>query len=122
MTKSRSKTKASSGPKRGPGFKKGQTGNPNGRPKGTGHPTFETILATIKREHSGIFDWHHPDHGIVNDPLQQAVIQLSVAVQNGESWAICEMLNRGFGKPHQSVAMEHKGNVTINFDKQDEGL
>ena len=122
MKKSTPKTKPKPKTKRGPGFQKGKSGNPNGRPKGTGRPTFQTLLANIEKNHKGLLDWQNPDHGIISDPLEQAVIQLDVAVQNGESWAIVEMLNRGLGKPHQAIEMEHTGNVTVRFDKEDQGL
>lgn len=88
-------------------FEKGHKKLPgSGRPKGTGRPTFDTIVEQLKKNPGNPLEWQSPDFGKIDCPYQQAILQLTAAMQNGESWAICEMLNRGFGKPSQALTFD----------------
>lgn len=111
-------------PNGNPNWTKGQSANPKGRPKGTGHPTFRGLIEKLKEEHPNMVEWQHPDFGeSLSDPFCMASIQTIAAAQNGEPWAIKEILDRGFGKAHQSLAVEHDGSqhLEISFGgKRDE--
>lgn len=85
-------------------WKKGQSGNPKGRPRGSGgKPTYETILRKVKDR--GI-TWQHPDYGVIDDPTETALVITWAAAMNGESWACKELLDRGLGRPHQTMDIE----------------
>ena len=87
-------------------FKKGESGNPAGKPKGLGHPTLRALIRQAQEDHPQALEWQHPDFGIVKDPLVMAVLQLTSAIQNGEPWAITEALKYGLCKPPSEVKLD----------------
>jgi len=75
-------------------FRPGQSGNPNGRPR---------VLADVQnaaREHSG--EAIETLAGIMRDPKAPAAARTSAA---------CALLDRGYGKPSQSIEATNN-NVT----------
>ena len=78
-------------------FKKGQSGNPAGRPKRKN--TFKTLLESLPDD-KRIFQ--HPEYGEL-EPDELAALMLVEAAGNGESWAVKDLLDRMMGKPHQTT-------------------
>ena len=89
-------------PKADTQFKKGDKGGP-GRPKGTGRPTFNTIVERLKARKGKPVQMQHEDWGVIDDPYEQAVMMLISAAQNGEPWAIKELIEHGMGKARQTI-------------------
>jgi hypothetical protein len=90
-----------------PNWQKGKSANPAGRPRGTGRRCWNTFVRDCKEKYGEVLKWQHPDLGIeITDPDEMAYVQLTAAVQNGESWAIQIMLERSFGKPLQALDVD----------------
>jgi len=102
-------------------FKKGNPGGP-GRPKGSGRPTFQGIINRLKERNE--LEWQNDELGIIlDDPYQQAMLQLVSAIQNGESWAIKDFMDRGIGKPAIPLEIEADVNIQPKFNcAEDEGV
>lgn len=98
-------------------FEKGQSGNPNGRPKGSRNVS--TVLARMLDEIA-------PDIVIEKSYLRQiaknirkptyadaaAARLLHEAVVEGEAWALREMLDRTEGKAKQSIEIRRQNDST----------
>lgn len=86
-------------------FKKGTTGNPNGRPRKL--PALEEIIANVLgEEKSG------------KTAAEQILSALKSRAARGDVRAAKELLDRGYGLPKQKV--EHSGNVgmTVVYKQQ----
>ncbi len=84
-------------------FKKGQTGNPNGRPK---LPDLREAMAKVLAEEKDGMS-----------ALEAILKALRVKATKGDVRAAQELLDRGFGKAKQSVDVVSKSDVTIQgFD------
>jgi hypothetical protein len=102
-------------PGKGKPFKPGQSGNPNGRPVGSGRPTFKGIIESLRAQNKG--EWHNEELGAVLDnPYDQAALQLISAVQNGEPWAIKDFMDRGLGKAPLAVEISGPEGGPIEHD------
>ena len=89
-------------------FKEGESGNPNGRPKGTRN--LSTILKAMLQE----------DVEVVIDgkkerrQFQEVIIRkLLKKANDGEIRAIIEIFDRVEGKAKQEIATEHSGTIEI---------
>jgi hypothetical protein len=83
-------------------FRPGQSGNPNGRPK---------VVADVQnaaREHSG--EAIETLAGIMRDPKAPAAARTSAA---------CALLDRGYGKPLQTV---DANNTNVNYVVSDQPM
>lgn len=81
-------------------FKKGQTGNPNGRPRKL--PELETIIANVLGEENG-----------GKTAAEQILSALQKKAAKGDVRAAKELLDRGYGLPKQKV--EHSGGIAHNI-------
>lgn len=85
-------------------FKKGQTGNPNGRPK---MPDLkEAISKILSEEKNG------------QTALDAVLIALFKKALNGDVRAAQELLDRGFGKSQQNIDLSTLGqplSINVNF-------
>ena len=85
-------------------FKKGQTGNPNGRPK---MPSLkEAISKILSEEKNG------------QTALDAVLIALFKKALNGDVRAAQELLDRGFGKSQQNIDLSTLGqplSINVNF-------
>ena len=87
-------------------FQPGQSGNPAGRPVGTGRKTWETLVKDCTAKYGDFLAFQHPDiETEIRDPMEIALVKLIEALQNGERWAIEECLARGLGRPRQAVEL-----------------
>lgn len=76
---------------------KGQSGNPNGRPKKSPfNDQLRLVVTDPKLEGLG-----NPENG--KTPLRLAVEHLVLAATQGEQWAIRELADRLDGKPAQTI-------------------
>ena len=91
---------------------KGVSGNPTGRRPGK---SFALILRELEEQEIG--EWQHPDHGVIKSPLTMAIIQTVSAAQNGEPWAIKEILDRCLGKPRESLDINVDNPAESAFDR-----
>ena len=89
---------------------KGQSGNPAGSQPGPRRPTFKSLCEKIKKR--GI-TWQHPDYGIIDDPLECALVMTFSAAMNGESWACRELLAYGLGRPPVSIEVDSEHPLAI---------
>lgn len=81
-------------------FKKGQSGNPNGRPKKL--PELEALMAKVMGEEKG---------GIT---AMEAIIQaLRLKAAKGDVRAAEVLLNRGYGMPKQTI--QSSGETVVRF-------
>jgi hypothetical protein len=88
-------------------FKKGQSGNPNGRPKKL--PAIDKIMADVL---GSLDDDNSPAHEIIEAIKKKAKL--------GDPRAAELLLDRAYGKVKQSI--EHLGDISIHFDKEDAKL
>ena len=96
-------------------FKSGKdwNGNAKGRPKGAGVKTWRGLVADCQRKYGQFVEWQHPEFSCpVSDVHEMAWLQLVSAAQNGERWAVEQILDRGLGKPQQSVLLDADLDVT----------
>jgi hypothetical protein len=81
-------------------FKKGQTGNPNGRPKKL--PELGVLMAEVLGEEK---------NGM---PAAKAILMaLGAKAKKGDIRAAEVLLNRGYGLPKQSITNNNEKNVII---------
>ena len=90
-------------------FKKGQSGNPNGRPKKL--PGINQLLAEVLGDDTG---------GVVE--AKKILIALSKRALKGDVRAAEIILDRAYGKPKQSVdvGMQLSGEITIGYGKEED--
>jgi hypothetical protein len=88
----------------GKGFKKGQSGNPNGRPKGTLNAS--TIIRKWLEASEKI---KNPASGKVEVLTQMDIITLSQIqkARKGDTSAFNALLDRVYGKPKQPLDIDH---------------
>ena len=96
-------------------WKKGQSGNPNGRPKGSGRKTFSTIIANLPQDLK-----QHQIDGHTLSTHEAVMAQLISAAFNGESWAIKDYIDHVCGKAVQAVEVEANIEQTYAELSQDE--
>ena len=88
-------------------WQKGQSGNLAGKPRGIGVKTWRGLVSDCQRKYGDLLTWQHPDASVeIADIHEMAFVQLVSAVQNGEPWAVQAALDRGYGKPQQSVTLD----------------
>lgn len=88
-------------------FKKGQTGNPNGRPKKL--PQLDKLLADVLGS---------PDDD--KSPAKEIIEAIRKKAKAGDVRAAELLLDRAYGKVKQPI--EHTGDVNLHFDREDEKL
>lgn len=89
--------------KKGKPFKKGHSGNPNGRPKKI--PELEKLLANVLGETKGDMT---AAEAILRSLLSKAV--------KGDVRAAEVLLSRGYGLPKQNVGIE--GDISVIFTRE----
>ena len=94
-------------------FKKGH--DPRRSVGGPRKPTWETLKREVLELYGDALSWQHPEYGEVSDPDHMAMIQFISAIQNGESWAVKDAMDRKLGKPTQAVELAADIDLT-NFD------
>ena len=89
-------------------FKKGQSGNPNGRPKGS-----KNLTTQLKKMLEAKIKNYDPikDEEITQSIADHLINVLLSKALNGEDKAIMEILNRSDGKVKDEI--EHSGGVKI---------
>lgn len=88
-------------------FKKGQSGNPNGRPKKL--PELDILMADVLGEEK---------NGI---PAAKAILMaLEAKARKGDIRAAEVLLNRGYGFPKQSITNNKERNVTIRIVRSED--
>ena len=85
-------------------FKKGQSGNPKGRPK---LPDIKAAMAKVLAEEK---------NGM--DALEAVLRALRTRAIKGDVRAAQELLDRAFGRAKQSI--EYEGSLMMNFKKKDD--
>lgn len=106
----------------GKGFKPGESGNPEGRPKGTGHKLLSTLLReALEREADVEIEYPDKDGTIIKKKvtLADAVIwrmsKIAVGGSDKESIkAIAEIFDRDEGKA--------RGSLNIGLEREIEGV
>lgn len=93
-------------PKGSKPFKKGQTGNPNGRPKKI--PELEVLLAEVLGEEKD---------GIT--AAQAILMALRGKATKGDIRAAEVLLNRGYGLPKQKIITDINSVFEIHIDGED---
>ena len=108
-------------------FKKGQSGNPNGRPKKyvtllkeSGYNmteigiTIKKMLAMNIDQLKEIFD--NPESSILEKTIAGA---MNKSLKNGSLYSIETLLSRVFGKPKESADIKQDTEITIKFANGD---
>lgn len=88
-------------------FKKGQSGNPKGRPPKL--PELDKLLDKVLGEEK---------NGI--SASEAILIALRAKAAKGDIRAAEVLMDRAYGKAKQPV--EHSGSIELHFDKEDKGL
>lgn len=78
-------------------FKKGESGNPTGRPKGA---TNKVKLPDLMEKIAEVFSKENKDGVTVLDALLNKLVKMAL---DGNMSAMRELLDRGYGKPAQTV-------------------
>lgn len=95
-------------PHDGKKFDEGESGNPNGRPKGTRN--LSTILKAMLEEEIEV----NIDGVKSRKQFQEVIIRkLLKKANDGEIRAIIEIFDRVEGKAKQEIATEHSGTIEI---------
>lgn len=100
-------------PKGAKPFKKGQTGNPNGRPKG------KRNRATVARQWLEVVqNLKNPLTGTFEDLEQQDLMTLALIkkAREGDVQAYNALMDSGYGKATQSLEIENKNPIFTGID------
>lgn len=88
-------------------FKKGQSGNPKGRPVGS--KNLKTVLTELLAAKDPTGEWANPI----------AIKLIKEAFENGNYKAIVEIIDRIEGKSREEKKVEHSGEVQHNVTQVD---
>lgn len=86
-------------------YKKGQSGNPNGRPRKL--PELDKLLADVLGEEKD---------GVT--AAQAILMALRAKAAKGDVRAAELILNRGYGKPKETVEQTNKGDITVKVIRE----
>jgi hypothetical protein len=110
----------------GGSWKKGQSGNPNGRPVGTphDHPWFAHLQVAAKRKLEVDEDGKPVpvkyEKGKMLDWMTVAADKVWELAGGGNAWAIEHVANRFDGKVREQVDVTHNTNVKIRYESYEE--
>lgn len=103
------------------GFKKGQSGNPNGRPrkfvcvlKEQGYKqseindTIQVMMAMTVDELKSV--WNNPDATVMEKTIASAIKK---SIEKGSLYSLETLLTRVYGKPKEQVDLTNTGEMTI---------
>lgn len=81
-------------------FKKGQSGNPNGRPKKL--PELDRLLADVLGE----------------DQMKAIIRAMEIRALKGDTRAAELILNRAYGKPKETIQQMNTGEITVKVIRE----